>query len=234
MPKYRQLHTKMVDSYDIASMPDDFTRFFYLTLIVVLDSSGRAIDNPAWLRSKAFPLREDVTIEQIKQAMDHFEKNKLIVRYKVNGNGYFFCPSFLALQTGLENEMKSTLPAPTPEQLPSKSEPTPKSVGSSSPSIQYNAINNTRQYKAKQAGDVKVETPFSPDDKKNWDHALGELYSTMNHADYDTWVKPLSLERVRDGTFTARAANRVGKEWLISRCKATMERALMAKVEITV
>jgi hypothetical protein len=45
MPTYRKLHTKIVDSYDFAEMPDDFTRVFWMLLIVTVDSEGRAIDN---------------------------------------------------------------------------------------------------------------------------------------------------------------------------------------------
>ena len=148
MPKYRQLHTKVVDSYDLAGMPDDFTRLFYLLLIVVLDSQGRAIDNPAWLRSKAFPLREDVTIEQINGAMDYYDKKQLIVRYEAEGNRFFYCPSFLELQSGLNNETPSTLPEPTPVLLPSNPEPTPELPESYPPPMQCNAMqDNTRQGK---------------------------------------------------------------------------------------
>ena len=233
MPKYRQLHTKMVDSYDIASMPDGFTRFFYLTLIVVLDSAGRAIDNPAWLRSKAFPLREDVTIEQIKRAMDHFEEKKLIVRYQVNGNGYFYCPSFLALQTGLENEMKSTLPAPTPKLVGSNSEPTPKQVESYSPPIQYNAINNTRQDKTKQAGNEKVTAPISKDNEKNWNNAISQLYTTgkVSKVDYETWLLPLDLVGVMNGVYRVHANNATQRQWLVSRLPA-ISGILQAQVEV--
>ena len=158
MPKYRQLHTKLVDSLDVAAMPDDFTRLFYITLIVVLDSKGRAIDNPAWLRSKAFPLREDVELKQIKAAMDWFEERKLIVRYEIEGNKYFYCPSFLKLQSGLDNELRSTLPEPPQELLRSDSEVTPESLSSDSTPIQYNAIqDNSNQ---DNAGESPIPFPI--------------------------------------------------------------------------
>jgi hypothetical protein len=152
MPKYRQLHTKLVDSLDVAAMPDDFTRLFYITLIVILDSEGRAIDNPAWLRSKAFPLREDVELKQINAAMDWFAKRGLIIRYKVEGNKYFYCPSFLKLQSGLNKELVSSLPEPPEEPFQNDSVPTPEPLQSDSAPMQGNTIqDNSNQGNADDA-----------------------------------------------------------------------------------
>ena len=52
MPKYRQLHTKIIDSFDFNEMPDDFTRVTWMLLTLGLDSEGRGIDNMAWVKSK--------------------------------------------------------------------------------------------------------------------------------------------------------------------------------------
>lgn len=79
----------------------------------------------------------------------------------------------------------------------------------------------------------KKDKKDTADPKNNWNHALGELYSTMSRVDFDTWIKPLTFCGVRNGTYVIHAANRVGKEWVVSRCKSTLERQLMSPVEIT-
>ena len=61
MPKYRALHLKIIDSFDFNEMPNDFFRVTWMLLTLIADSAGRGIDNAAWIRSKMYPLREDVT-----------------------------------------------------------------------------------------------------------------------------------------------------------------------------
>lgn len=112
MPQYRQLHLKILDSYDVAEMPDDSCRFFWVTLPLVLDSEGRGIDNPAWLRSKLYPIRDDITLDQISGWMDWLAGRGMITRYEVGGRGYFYATKFKTYQRGTEKEAKSVLPAP--------------------------------------------------------------------------------------------------------------------------
>lgn len=132
MPKYRQLHVKIIESFDFNEMPNDFTRVLWLLLTLVLDSEGRGIDNASWLRSRLFPLRTDVEINQIAEAFDWLEKRQMIIRYQVNGRGYFYIPTFKQYQSGTQKEADSVLPPPpakTPEQLPTYSGVNPEEVG---------------------------------------------------------------------------------------------------------
>ena len=55
MPKYRNIHTRIADSFDFNEMPDDFSRLLWVMLFVVLDSEGRGYDTPKWIQAKAFP-----------------------------------------------------------------------------------------------------------------------------------------------------------------------------------
>ena len=223
MPKYRQLHTKLVDSQDIADMPDDFTRLLYLTFIVILDSGGKAIDNPAWIRSKAFPLREDVTLEQIKTAMDWYEQRGQIVRYEIGGKKYFICPKFIELQSGLEKELKSNIPNPPAESLRSNSGITLESLRSQSVSIQCNAIqDNSIQIQDNDAANFE-KVPVSNAEEKAWNMALGELLkSGIPKNDFDTWIKPLVLAGVNNNVIHVQAANNYGAELVKSRYGKTL------------
>ena len=65
MPQWRKLHLKTIESLDINAMPDDFTRLLWIMLSLIADREGRGLHLPVWIRSKAFPLREDVTLDQV-------------------------------------------------------------------------------------------------------------------------------------------------------------------------
>lgn len=112
MPTYRKTHTKTLDSYDFNGLPDDFSRVCWLLLPLILDSEGRGIYNLAWIRSKMFPLRENVQLAKIKKSFDCFAEKKMIIVYEANGKEYFYIPSWKIYQTGTEREAKSTLPVP--------------------------------------------------------------------------------------------------------------------------
>ena len=116
MPKYRQLHTKIIDSFDFNEMPDDFTRVVWMLLILILDSEGRGIDNMDWIKSKMFPLRQDVTTRKLAQVFIWLESHEMIHRYSVNDRDYFYISTFKDYQSGTQKEAKSLLPSP-PEKL---------------------------------------------------------------------------------------------------------------------
>ena len=92
MPKYRQLHCRIVESFSVNDMPDDLTRLIWILLPIALDCEGRGIYSPAWVRSKIMPLRKDVTDDQISNALAWFEgygktdeKPGMIVAYNIDG-----------------------------------------------------------------------------------------------------------------------------------------------------
>lgn len=126
MPLWRKLHSKIVDSPDVNDMPDDFTRLLWALLPLQLDSAGRGLDNPAWIRSKVFPLREDVTVEMVDAAMEWYARRRMIERYSANGRAYFWVPTWHKHQGKCDRESPSNYPAPAsyggpsapPPQLP--------------------------------------------------------------------------------------------------------------------
>lgn len=147
MPKYRALHLKIIDSFDFNEMPNDFFRVTWMLLTLIVDSAGRGIDNAAWIRSKMYPLREDVTPSSITAAFDWFAQRGMIVRYIVNGKNYFFIPSFDKYQSHLEREAKSILPAP--ETLMSNSGVTQEEIKRKSMTYESASVNefvNVNEY----------------------------------------------------------------------------------------
>lgn len=112
MPRYRKLYTKTVESLDINDMPDDFTRLFWVLLPLALCREGRGLNSPAWLKSKLFPLREDINQERVGQALDWCIERGMIVAYSVDGRDYFYVPSFHKYQGSTVKEAESNYPAP--------------------------------------------------------------------------------------------------------------------------
>ena len=112
MPQWRKLHTKTLESLDINDMPNDFTRLLWVLLPLILDSEGRGLDNPVWLRSSVFPLREDVTLEMITEAMTWFSDREMVKRYQVAGRKYFYVPTFEKYQD-TKREAESKYPDPS-------------------------------------------------------------------------------------------------------------------------
>lgn len=147
MPRYRKLYTKISESLDFNDMPDDFTRLLWILLLTVVDRDGRSIDNATLIKSKAFPLREDVTTEQVQRALDWYANRKMICRYQVGGRKYFYIPTFSHYQGDTSKEAESELPPPpeeaapvqihhevTPDRLWSNSGATPELLQTNSPS----------------------------------------------------------------------------------------------------
>ncbi len=124
MPQWRKLHVKTVDSLDVAAMPDDFTRLMWTYLPLCLDSEGRGIDNARWLRSKLFPLREDVSDEMVCRSMTWVAARGMIERYEVGGRAYFHVPTFHEYQGKTDREAPSRIPAPVKRARRSRSRPT--------------------------------------------------------------------------------------------------------------
>ena len=114
MPRYRKLHVKTVESLDINDMPDDFTRLLWVLLPLALCSQGRGLNNPAWLKSKLFPLRQDINQDTITEAVSWFVQRGMVVPYSVKGRDYFYVPTFHKYQGNTTREAASDYPPPEP------------------------------------------------------------------------------------------------------------------------
>ena len=112
MPKYRKLHTKIVDSIDFNEMPSETCRLFWVLLPTQLDREGRGLNNLSWLKSKVFPLREDLSLDDIAEIMWWLVNRKMIIEYCVGDRDYFFVPTFIEYQGDTHKEAESNFPAP--------------------------------------------------------------------------------------------------------------------------
>ena len=117
MANWRKLWGKVIESQDFDDMPDDFTRLTWTLLMLALDSEGRAIDKASFIRSRIYPLRDDITNEQVQSALDWFATRGMIQRYEVNGRSYFYQVNFNEYQgtRAARKEPDSTIPEPVAE-----------------------------------------------------------------------------------------------------------------------
>lgn len=112
MPRYRKLHTKILESLDVNDMPDDFCRLLWTLLPLIVCRDGKGIDNPAWVKSKVFPLRLDIPPERVGAAMDWFGDRGMIERYEVEGRSYFRLVRWTTYQGDTSRETASDYPDP--------------------------------------------------------------------------------------------------------------------------
>jgi hypothetical protein len=119
MPKYRQLHKKILDSDDFNEIPDDFTRVIWMLLPLILDGEGRGLGSMAWVKAQLFPKRVDnIETSQVAASMNWLAQRHMLIFYSVNGKNYFYVPTFKDYQSHTEREAKSILPEPPPQELP--------------------------------------------------------------------------------------------------------------------
>jgi hypothetical protein len=102
-------------------MPDDFHRLVWTWLPLILTSDGTCIYTATYLRSRLFPLRDDITIARITEVFDWFVRRKMVLPYDVDGRRYLYVPTFSKYQGDTTREADSTIPKPTPEMLTTNS-----------------------------------------------------------------------------------------------------------------
>ncbi|MBI9042900.1 MAG: hypothetical protein JEZ06_00355 [Anaerolineaceae bacterium] len=112
MATWRKLHQKTTESMDVNDMPDDFTRLLWVLLPLALCKEGRGIYNFSWIRSKLFPLRDDVANDRVRAGMEWFADREMVQIYQENGREYFRIPSWHDYQNTAK-EADSPYPAPS-------------------------------------------------------------------------------------------------------------------------
>ena len=168
MPRYRKLHTKTVESFDFNEMPDDFTRLLWVLLPLGCSREGTLPYSATLVRSKLFPLREDVTIEQISAALAWFRERAMILLYKVDGRDYLFVPTFARYQGNTVKESASDYPPP-PQELLTNSGPTPDLLRTNSST---DAI-CTMQY----TDAIAISVPFPEIPEQEANKAIGKIWT---------------------------------------------------------
>lgn len=203
--KYRQLHTKILDSFSVNEMPDDTARLSWALLPLILDREGRGIYLMPWIRSKLFPLRTDISFEKLQDIFNWFEQHEMIYVYEVNGHKYFCIPPeiWVTYQTGTQKETKSVLP-PLPENFRTISGVFPEVVevaASASESDDVSASENAFKVYEKNIG---MMTPFIADGIDNWLKTYPE-----------EWIPAAIDEAVKNSARNFKYCDAILKRWAV-------------------
>ena len=112
MAKGRMLNKTIGLDDDVQELSCDTARLLFSWIIAHLDQYGCFYGDAKKVKSLVFPLRNDIKIQKVEQFLTEFEQPKLIIRYKVDGRQYLFCPGFAKNQVGLrpEREPESSIP----------------------------------------------------------------------------------------------------------------------------
>lgn len=99
-----------IRSSDTIASLTDFEFRLWVNLIVSVDDAGRGDARPAIIKGSAFPLRERVTVKDIKDALHGLAAKGCVSLYKVDGKPYFWFPSWTEHQRIRDSKPK--YPAP--------------------------------------------------------------------------------------------------------------------------
>ena len=119
-------------------------QLFFTLLLLVVDDYGRCKNHPIWLRSKAFPLRDDIREADISRWITACEKSGLLSLYgEPNGTAFLQVYNF-----GQQARSRSKYPEPPAEILQAMQEGSYQESASQSDETQCKTLqNNVKQCK---------------------------------------------------------------------------------------
>lgn len=120
MANARMITNEITADKKINQLSDDTSRLAFTWYITFADCEGRAHGDPAIVRSKLFPRRQDVTIDQMESYIREWAMLRLVYWYEVDGDLWITFVNFEKNQPGLrkDREAKSRIPAYVePEEL---------------------------------------------------------------------------------------------------------------------
>ena len=126
---------------EINDLSDDTSRLAFTWLITFADVEGRTHGDPAIVRSKLFPRRDDITIERMEGYIREWAAHGLIILYEAKGEWWIYFPAFCKHnRVDKTREAPSRIPEPTPDLLVSNSGVTPEEVHVKLKQIKLNQI----------------------------------------------------------------------------------------------
>lgn len=127
MAKGRMINSRITEDLAVHNLSDDTSRLAFTWLITFADAEGRVPGDPAILRSRLFPRRDDISIIQMEEYVVEWEKANLIIRYSANGDKWIQFPGFHKNnKVRKDREGASRIPSPPsktviPDSLPEHS-----------------------------------------------------------------------------------------------------------------
>jgi len=116
MPKYRKLSARVLESFSFNDLPSDFAKLLWVLLPLVMSREGTFPAYPMLVISRVFPMRRDVSEDQVQQALDCYAEHDMIRYYEAYGRAYFWMPNWSTYQGDCSREAESPYP-PVPENV---------------------------------------------------------------------------------------------------------------------
>jgi len=134
MSQKRMLHANIWESVQFTSLSRD-ARLFFIGLITIADDDGRFKANCSLLRSKIFPLDEEVTTKDVAKLLEETVNAGLISTYKIEEETFGVHPNWEKYQTLRADRKKdsSIPPPPSIEAIATKRQPNDNQVATKRP-----------------------------------------------------------------------------------------------------
>jgi hypothetical protein len=114
MARGRMINNAIVEDKRVNDLSDDTSRLAFTWLITFADYNGRVCGDPALLRSKLFPRRDDVTVGRMTAYIIEWAESGMVVWYEAKGDKWIEFPAFDKNQPNLrkDREPESDIPSP--------------------------------------------------------------------------------------------------------------------------
>ena len=109
MARIRTIKPEFCEDEDIAKLPLETAHAFVL-MWMFADDDGVVKANPRLLRTKLFPLNDNVTLEQLTGWLKILENSGFLIRFNHGSEDYFLIRNFSKHQR-IEKKFKSKIPA---------------------------------------------------------------------------------------------------------------------------
>ena len=175
------VHRTIWASGQVSRLSKD-ARLLFIGLITLGDDDGRLKGSAALLRSQIFPYDDDVKVGEVSRWLTEIEAQKLIVKYIVDGEEYYFHPKWDDYQHIREDRRReSHIPAPDIEFPPvaTKRQPSGNQKGDKTPLN----INKDKITKENINKDVAFQAFWEKYPKKVGKKAAWKAWQKLNYTD---------------------------------------------------
>ena len=119
-----------------------FEEVLFYRLLVNCDDYGRFDGRPAIIKNRLFPLKDNLTIKAVSEALNALANSGLVVLYEFEGKPYLYLPTWSKFQTIRAKKSKY----PSPEDAVKTSENICKQMQANVPVIQSNSYSYSYSY----------------------------------------------------------------------------------------
>ncbi len=176
MARGRMINSAITEDKRVHELSDDTSRLAFTWLIAFADCEGRVPGDPAIVRSRVFPRRDDITTDQMERYIGEWAQLGLIVWYEANDDLWIQFSGFEKNQAGLRKnrEPESRIPAPPePTKTPEECQDNPADCRLTSVTDPTNILLKRKEEKLKEEKDAPPPSGFIADAIHAYENVVG-------------------------------------------------------------